>query len=150
MNKEEFTRKYGETVYEKRLQRACEWNAQHREERNITCGKWRAANPDKVAADSQEHNRKGGKYYAHALKHNTTGLRGQRHIIRSRHGRKYRPFKKIIAPSSQCHHQWVPGTAEYTGVALVEKDQHMHGFIDVIQILEGEITLLTEAEIRGT
>ena len=32
---------------------------------------------------------------------------------------------------------------------VVEKDQHIHGFIDVIQILEGEITLFTEEEIKN-
>jgi hypothetical protein len=41
------------------------------------------------------------------------------------------------------------GTAEHRGVALVEADQHMRGFVDVIEILEGEIRLPTEAEVRG-
>ena len=30
-----------------------------------------------------------------------------------------------------------------------EADQHMSGDIDVIQILDGKITLLTEAEIKN-
>ena len=37
----------------------------------------------------------------------------------------------------------------YRGLALVEADQHTHGFIDVIKILDGEITIFTEAELRG-
>ena len=43
----------------------------------------------------------------------------------------------------------IPGTADYRGAALVEPIQHQYGIIDPIVILEGEITLLTEAEIRG-
>lgn len=39
------------------------------------------------------------------------------------------------------------GTAKYTDVALVESNPHQYGYIDVIQILEGKITLLTEKEI---
>ena len=70
-------------------------------------------------------------------------------LIRGRHRRYYTPYKQIIAPESQLHHEWIPMTAEYRGVALVEANQHLHGYIDVIQILEGEIMLLTEAEIRG-
>lgn len=53
----------------------------------------------------------------------------------------------IIAPDSQLHHEWVPETCEYRGVALVEAEQHMHGFVDVI--VDGEITRLTEEQIRN-
>ena len=77
------------------------------------------------------------------------GIPHEKELIRQKHSRKWTLYKKIIAPESQQHHQWLPGTADYIGVALVEKDQHMHGYIDVIQILEGEITLFTEEEIRG-
>jgi hypothetical protein len=41
-------------------------------------------------------------------------------------------------------------TANYDGVALVEAEQHMSGFLDVIQILAGTITLYTEEEIRNS
>ena len=37
---------------------------------------------------------------------------------------------------------------EYRSTALVEADQHMHGIVDVIEILEGKIRFLTEEEIR--
>lgn len=77
------------------------------------------------------------------------GNQGERNKIRMKHANQYRPFKQIIAPDSQIHHEWIPETAEFRGVALVEKDQHMHGFIDVIKILEGKITLLSEKEIKG-
>lgn len=84
-----------------------------------------------------EWDSQGGKYYIKRRTYNTTGLRGARNIIRKRDGNKWQHYKKIIAPDSQLHHQWVPATSEYDGLALVERDQHMHGFIDVVQILEG-------------
>jgi hypothetical protein len=66
-----------------------------------------------------------------------------------KHAHQYKPYKDSIAPDSQIHHEWVPETAEYRGVALVEAEQHMHGFVDVIEILAGKITLLTEEEIKN-
>ena len=70
-------------------------------------------------------------------------------LIRNKHWRRWISYKRIIAPDSQIHHEWISEMADFRGVALVETDQHAHGFVDVIQILEGQITLLTEAEIRG-
>lgn len=78
-----------------------------------------------------------------------TGIQGDRNKIRDIHRYKWRQYKRIIAPDSQLHHQWEPNSAEYAGVALVEKDAHMHGFIKVIEILEGEINLFTEKEITN-
>ena len=132
MNKEEFIKRRGEGAYGKMLQQS---NA------------WREANPDKAKANDQESSCKGGKRYEHMLKHKRTGLSGERARIRVKHANHYRPFKQIIAPNSQIHHEWIPDTADFRGVALVEKDQHRHGIIDVIQILDGEITLLSEKEI---
>jgi hypothetical protein len=77
-----------------------------------------------------------------------SGLQGARKRIRMKHGREYRPYKMIIAPESQIHHEWIDDTAEYRGVALVETKPHQYGIIDVIQILDGEITVLTEAEVK--
>ena len=111
--------------------------------------KWREDNPEQIKINSQEANRKGGKYYAVKQRYLSTGIQYFRTSIRRKHRDSYRRYKQIIAPESQIHHEWIPGTADYRGTALVEADSHMHGFIDVIQILEGEITLLTEAEIRG-
>lgn len=77
-----------------------------------------------------------------------TGIQGDKNKIRMKHAHQYKPYKMIIALESQIHHEWVPDTPEYRGVALVEKDQHMHGFVDVIEILDGKITLLTEEEVK--
>ena len=135
MKKEEFIRAYGKEAWEKMLQQTQEWNRNH---------------PEKVKARDNERSRKGGKYYEQTRKHQSEGIPHARHLVRKKHGNRYRPYKNIIAPESQIHHEWLPETANYRGVALVEKDQHRHGFIDVIQILDGEITLLTEEAIwRG-
>ena len=133
MNKKEFIEEYGVEAYERKLEQ--------REHNSLF--------PDRMEANSREASHKGGKYYERQRNYFSTGLPHERKLVRLIHGQRYRPYKKIIAPESQIHHEWIPGTAEYTGSALVETDQHAHGFVDVIQVLEGEITLLTEAEIRG-
>lgn len=133
MNKKEFIKKYGEDAYNKKLGRARAWKVQ---------------NPKRTIEHCRRQTRKGGAGYPKQLRYNHTGLQGERGCIRMKHGHKWRPYKRIIAPDSQIHHQWKRGLAEYDGVALVEKDQHMHGFIDVIEILDGKITVFTEKELR--
>lgn len=137
MKKKEFIAKYGKEAYVKMI-------LQGRERQRA----WGERNPQKVIELCRKRNRKGGKYYEKHLIENRTGLRGERNKIRGEHRKHWRPYKNIIAPDSQLHHQWCPRTAEYTGLALVEADQHIHGIIDVIQILEGEITSLTEKDVR--
>lgn len=134
MKKREFIERYGKVAYEKVLTHGRDWHENH---------------PDKAAAAHMEQNRKGGSHYKKTLENNRIGLRGERGRIRLKHRNAYRQYKNIIAPDSQIHHQWVPGTSDYDGVALVEKDQHMRGFVDVIRILEGDITVFTEEELRN-
>jgi len=149
MKKEEYIKKYGKVAYKKWLQKGRDWRWMHPEKKRESDQVWRSNNPEKVEAIYHEQSRKGGKHYERQCKYFSTGLPHERQSIRKRDGQCYRPYKKIIAPDSQLHHEWVVNTANYRGVALVEKYQHQHGYIDVIQILEGEITLLTEAEIQG-
>lgn len=130
MNKVDYIAKYGKGAYAKLLSQSRKWRVEYPE-------------------SSKEISNKGGKYYERTLKYNRTGLRGERRKIRTIHSHKWLLYKRIIAPNSQIHHQWRPQSAEYDGLALVEADQHMFGFIDVIQVLEGEITLFTEEEIRS-
>ena len=134
MKKEEFIRRCGKVAYEKQLQQRREYSAAHRKE---------------AKARLQEQCRKGGKYYEQQKAYNMRGLQHERRLVRVKHRGEWAPFKRIIAPDSQIHHEWIHETADYRGVALVEADQHMHGYIDVIQILDGEITLLTEEEVGG-
>ena len=179
MKKEERIRRYGKEAYKKMQQQIQEWNEQHQEEKRNSNQEWvrthqeekrnsdreygRAHqeeakernqlwgfnNPEKTKARQHEGNRKGGKYYEQQHKHQMNGIPHEKALVRGKHKRIWTPYKRIIAPESQIHHQWLPNTSKYRGIALVEKEQHIHGFVDVIQILEGEITLLTEEEVRN-
>ena len=133
MNTEEYIKRYGIDAFEKMRQQGRDWYKAH---------------PEEVKALGREIGRKGGKYYEQHRQHQMTGIPHEKEVVRCKHKNKWTPYKRIIAPDSQMHHEWIPNTADYRGVALVEKNQHQHGYIDVIQILEGEITLLTEEEIR--
>jgi hypothetical protein len=161
--KDSYIAKHGEAAYAKRLEQRREWGkklpggekqlSQDRrdanpEESRVNDRAWRERNPQKIIEKGRKVSRKGGAYYEKKQKYKQTGLSGEREHIRMRHGYYWRKYKNFVAPDSQLHHQWVPNTAKYTGLALVEKDQHMRGVIDVIQILDGKITLLTEKEIR--
>ena len=150
MKKEEFVKKYGITAYKKKMQQGRDWRESHPKEMKTHKDKWAENNPEKVKAHSLEGHRKGSKYYEkHKLSHKE-GLQGERERVRGKHHRMWTPFKRIVSPDSQLHHEWIPGTPDYRGAALVEKDQHMQGVIDVIQILEGKITLFTEEDVlRG-
>ena len=149
MKKEERIQRYGEVAYQKEKKHGRVRYTKHHEEYNKRSAKWRETHPEEVVASARERGRKGGKYYDKVLKYMRTGLPYKRNLVRHSHRRKWNPFKRIIAKDSVLHHEWIPETADYRGVALVEKNQHLHGFIGVIQILEGGITLFTEAEIRG-
>ena len=75
-------------------------------------------------------------------------LHRERHKVRNRDRSKYRPYKRIIDPEGlTCiHHNWIPGTAEYTGKAIVEKDLHQkaHDFVKPILILDDHIELMKD------
>lgn len=134
MKKEEFIKRYGEETYKRKLEKNREWNQR---------------NPDRNKATNMEIGRKGGKYYEKHRICKNIGIQGKRNVVRGGHRRQWRQYKNIIAPDSQCHHNWCPNSAEYTGLALVEADAHRHGFIDVIEILAGEVNLFTEREIAA-
>lgn len=149
MKRKERIAKYGEDAYAKVLVQERKRYWENREKVLDSRREWRDEYPEESSKGSRNQSRKGGKYYAHAQVYESTGLRAERRRIRGGHARKWRQFKNLIAPESQVHHEWIPDTSNYNGVALVEKNQHMHGYIDVIKVLEGKITLLSEKEIRG-
>ena len=161
MNKEEYIKRYGKVAYEKHLQQSRDWYAAHpaqkkaadtrwyaahSEQKKAAVACWVAANPEKVLANNQEHSCKGGKYYEKWLEYLRTGLQAERNKIRAKHRRQYQAIKQAT-PNSVLHHEWIPGTAKYRGLALVEKVPHQNGIIKPILILEGEITLFTEKKI---
>lgn len=133
MKKEEFIKRYGKSRYERNIE---------------SRRRWRKANPEKASVEMHRQCRKGGSGYEQKRIYMRTGIQGMRNLIRRKHRKRWYKYKNIIAPASQLHHQWRPGTSEYEGVALVEKEQHQHGIIDVIQILEGKITLFSENAIQ--
>lgn len=149
MKKKERILRYGEEAYQEAKNQGRARYTKHHEEDNKRSAKWRETHPKELITSAKDRGRKGGKYYGKALEYMRTGLPYKRNLVRHNHRRKWNPFKRIIAPKTQIHHEWVPETANYRGVGLVEPDQHIYGYIDVIQILEAEITLLTEPEIRG-
>jgi hypothetical protein len=164
MLKQEFIDIYGEGAYKDSLRRSTIWNKKHLdvgrraskkwsethpEESRASVMKWREEHPEVVRASNQERGRKGGKNYEKALEYWRTGIAGEKKRIRTKHQIHYRQYKNIIAPGSQIHHEWIPGTADYRGVALVEADQHMHGIVDVIEVLDGKITIQTEEDVRN-
>ena len=148
MEKDACIRRFGKVTYEKRLRQSRDWKRKYSEEVNAKTKGWRESNPEKVAALDHEKSRKGGKHYEHKIRYMMNGIPHEKDLVRFKHRHRYAPYKKIIAPETQIHHEWIPGTADFRGVALVEANSHQYGFIDVIQILEGEITLLTEEGIR--
>lgn len=157
MKKDEFIRRYGEAAWKKKVKRKNEynlvwmkkWYAEHLTEARKRAIGWKRRNPKKVKKHDQEIGRKGGRYYEKMCSRRATGVPHEKSLIRGKHNRQYREYKKLIAPWSHIHHGWLnDGTAAYSGVALVEADAHMHGIVDVIRILEGEITLFTEKELR--
>ena len=136
MKKKETIKRRGIEAYNRELALSTIWWEEHPKRRDVY---------------ARERNRPGGKYYKEVLRKNGVGLRKKRANRRCRDGGKYRPFKNRIDPlgASQLHHCWLRNSAECRGVALVEKNQHMHGFINVIEIFEGKIMLFTEEEIRN-
>ena len=107
---------------------------------------WREQHPEKTEETRKEQARKGGKYYKKHLIYQHTGLTGERNRIRAKHARIWGKHRRMIAPKSHIHHCWLESSSKYTCVTLVEADQHRHGIIDVIQFLEGKITLFIEQE----
>jgi hypothetical protein len=162
LRKAEYIAKYGEDAWEQVLERSQiyakahpekgrnrqqRWVERNREQSRENSKKQREKYPEKVKAKNREMDRKGGKYYERKLEYDRRGLRKLRRRVRQKHAKQWRKYKDIIAPDSQIHHEWIDNTAEYRGIALVEATPHQYGVIDVIIILDGKITLLTEAKI---
>ena len=146
MKKEDFIRRYGEAAYEKLREQIRSWKAANLEKARASVRTWQTANPDKVLAASHEQSRKGGKYYDRMLVWHRTDLQSERKVIRNKHEKLYHSHKRTVVPSilTQIHHEWILGTANYRGVALVNAEAHRHGVIEVVEVLEGEITLFAE------
>ena len=155
MKKEEYIRRYGIVAYDKRLQQSRDWNKahpeyekkyheEHKKERNTRSKQWSAEYPEQVKAHHQEANRKGGKRYEQKRAYMMQGLQHEKGLIRVRDNRRFRTEIEAAGPNYVLHHEWIPGTAKYRGVALVNEEKHQRGIIEVYKVLKGEITLFTE------
>lgn len=148
MKKEEIIKRYGSEEYKRRLTKNRARTPAQRDVAKAIANTWHTAHPEEAKIHNDEISLRCGKRYKKHLEYMRSGLPGERHKIRTKHGKPWSKYKKIIAPGSQIHHEWIPKTAKYRGVALVETGAHRYGIVDVIQILKGEITLLTEEKNR--
>lgn len=121
-----------------------EYYKENKEEISENRRLWYENNPEKVKQRGSEQCRKGGKRYEKMLEYEGIGLRKERSSIRRRDRKRWKRFKDIIASDTEVHHEWIPGTAKYNGIALVDKSEHQHGMINPVLILEGEIKLMEE------
>lgn len=135
MKKEEIIKQYGIEEYQRQLE--------DNKERTAT---WSRNNIKKVEEAKRERMNKGGKYYQNILKYNRSGIQKSRRKIRNRDARRWKKYKGNWLTETEIHHCWIPGTAQYNGIALVDKMEHQHRIINPIEILEG-IIILMEAEI---
>lgn len=137
MKKEEYVRRYGVESYERYRKNIRIWLKKHASQ---------VQEIQKIS--SAERNRKNGKYYAKKRQFETTGIQRVKRLVRAKHQKRWNKYKQIIAPNSELHHEWIPNSGRYRGVALVDKEKHRHGVINPIQIIEGKIMLFSEPEIR--
>ena len=83
--------------------------------------------------------------------YNNTGLQGLRNKIRGRDNRDKRIkwLRRGIVGVFQIHHEWIYESDNYKFSALVDADEHRHGIINPILILEdNRIELLQDITIH--
>ena len=91
--KSRFIEKHSEEIYAKEKDRQTAYKRE-----------WRKRNPEGARKLSDAQCRKAGKNYAKTREYKRTGVQGERELIRAKHGKEWRQYKKIIAPGSQLHH----------------------------------------------
>ena len=133
--KEEYIARHGEDAWERHLGKKRTWKKAHPEQR------WDIKYPEKAKALQRESCRKGGKHYEKRRERDKKGLRHERILIRNRHRKEFHEIKDTLAVEVELHHEWIGDTTEYRGMAFVEKVAHRNGIIDVILLLDGEITI---------
>jgi hypothetical protein len=133
MKKEEFIRKKGTAAWEAQLAKSRRTQLRNRvnkaREAQEEFQKLHYSEQQEILRDMWK--KREGHYSRSGLPQNITAARNK---IRQAHCAKW--------PSDVLdhHHEWIEDTAEYTGVALVEREAHRHGIINVVTLLEGVIT----------
>lgn len=140
MKKQEMIDRYGEEWYnEHRLEPAKKWVREHREEHAEYNRKYR-----------QEHREEKIKYQKKywGAKADPDSIPHKRQLIRARDNRRYNPIRQFWSHlKTDIHHEWIPDTADYMFIALVERSKHQYGIIDPICILEGEVAVNLDADL---
>ena len=140
----DYHKQYHAIHREERNESSRKYHSEHREESNIRSKGWYKGNPEKVE-ENRKKQRKGGIYYEKKLRADQTGLRGERNRIRKKHAKRWRKYKGNWLTETQIHHEWIEGTAEYQGIAIVDKMEHQYGIINPIVILEGVVVIRPSA-----
>jgi hypothetical protein len=112
----------------------------HQEEEKVRSAKYYKEHPEYFAKHYEKHSEelKAGmlKYQKeHRLELNEyqcTGLQGERNKIRQADWRKYKHEHAGIPYPVDIHHEWIPGTAQCRGCALVDRKAHRHGIIKIV------------------
>lgn len=136
MKKEEYIRKYGPAAWEERLSKTRRTRVKNKVDK---CLKIKNESEKGNPTDQQESLRDQWK------KENGAKFRPRLNecVLKERNKIRQAHYVKWRSPHFDVHHEWVGDTADYRGVALVERIAHRHGIINVVIPLEGVITEFT-------
>ena len=109
MKKEEIIKRYGPEEYKRRLAKNRTRTPAQRDVAKALANAWHTAHPEEVKRHNDQICHKYGKRYQKHLGYMRSGLPGERHRIRIKHGKLWGRYKQIVAPESEIHHLWVPG-----------------------------------------
>jgi hypothetical protein len=133
-----------------------EYILEHKAERIKYQRMYRAEHKAEILEYDREYHRRYRTKHPHCTRDylNQNKVARKRGNIRNIHGR-FKPYKwlknglKLQGFDPQIHHEWIPRTTEYTGIALVEAKDHMRNIIKPLIILEGEIVWTNETDERS-
>lgn len=134
MKKEEYIRKYGPVAWEARLSKARRTRIKNKVDTGLKVEKELTT---ENYIEQQELMREQWK------KDNRTKCRSRlsEDVLRERQKIRHDHYVKWGGGIDlDIHHGWIEDTADYQGVALVEREPHRRGVINVVIPLEGVIT----------
>jgi hypothetical protein len=133
MKKEEYIRKYGPAAWEERLSKTRRTRVKNKVDKGL---KIKNESNKGNQTDQQESLRDQWK------KENGAKFRSRLNecVLQERNKIRQAHHAKWGSADFDIHHEWSEDTADYRGVALVERTPHRHGVIKVVIPLEGVIT----------
>lgn len=137
MKKEEYIRKYGPAAWEARLSKTGRTRIKNKVDKGL---KIKKESPKETYTEQQELLRDQWK------KENGIKLKPRLNECAQKERNKIRQahYVKWGSPDLDIHHERISDTANYHGVALVERAAHQHGIINIVILLEGVITEFTK------